>query len=160
MNLDLNSRYIPNYFENQRNNHSTWKNVYIFKPPDLFIQKLISFVDEIGKGSLKISCTKKHFHYGRRIISREVTNYNESKADLSKKICEDEGIYEEEDEDERNFQYEIKLIDQLFNEEEDANEFENNYDDEDDDEVENNYEGEEEFFENSSNFKKKYYYLK
>ena len=67
-----------------------------------------------------------------------------------KKICEDEGIYEEGDEDERNFQYEIKLIYQLFNEEEDVSEFENNYDDEYDDKVENNYEEEEEFFENSN----------
>ena len=32
---------------------------------ELFILKLISFVDEIGKGSLRISCTQKHCHYGK-----------------------------------------------------------------------------------------------
>lgn len=50
--------------------------------PDLFLQKFISWIDIIGIGSLRIHCTDKHFHYGRRIISREITNFNESKENI------------------------------------------------------------------------------
>mgnify|MGYP001130107669 CR=1 FL=1 len=59
------------------------------KVSELFVQTLISFTEEIGKYSLRIMCTNKHFHYGRRIISREITNANESKDMISEDTDED-----------------------------------------------------------------------
>lgn len=44
--------------------------------------------------------------------TREITNYNESKAELyKKKCCEEEEVYEEDYDEEKDFQNEIKLID-------------------------------------------------
>ena len=78
------------------------------KVSELFVQTLISFTEEIGKYSLRIMCTNKHFHYGRRIILREITNANESKDMKS----------EDTDEDSKSFQNDINLIEELLNEEE------------------------------------------
>ena len=41
---------------------------------DMFNQCFCSFIETLSAGSLRISCTNKHFHYGRKIISREITN--------------------------------------------------------------------------------------
>ena len=76
--------------------------------------KLISFADAIGQFSLRIPCTNKHFHYDRRIISREITNTQEIKAEkgeINHKIKSD-----------REFQNDLDKIDQLLNEEEEFEE--------------------------------------
>lgn len=64
----------------------------------------------MGIGSLRIHCTDKHFHYGRRIISREITNFNESK----------ENIYNMDPD--QHFKNDIEKINKLFEEEEECNE--------------------------------------
>ena len=70
---------------------------------DYFLTDFYSWVEIISTGSLRISCTDKHFHYGRRIISREITNSQDLK-------------------DEMKFTDEIKAIDVLLEEEEDEEE--------------------------------------
>ena len=78
--------------------------------PDLFLQQFVSWVDVIGTGSLRIHCTDKHFHYGRRIISREITNYKESQEN------------DTTTDPEKQFENELKLIDHLLEEEEEEEE--------------------------------------
>ena len=65
--------------------------------------------------SLRIRCTNKHFHYGRRIVSREITNYKESQS--SAEINEEDDVNEEDDDD-LHYRYEINQIEKLLNEEE------------------------------------------
>ena len=82
---------------------------------DIFVIQLKSFLDIISKGSLRIRCTNKHFHYGRRIVSREITNYKESQS--SAEINEEDDVNEEDDDD-LHYRYEINQIEKLLNEEE------------------------------------------
>lgn len=56
---------------------SIYKNYTNF--PDLSIPYFCSFIKTLSAGSLRIECTNKHFHYGKKIISREITNYIEIK---------------------------------------------------------------------------------
>lgn len=85
---------------------------------ELFIQKLISFTEEIGKYSLRILCTNKHFHYGRRIISREITNARESKNEKINDLSLNNQQEDDEDDDSKSFENDIKLIEELLHEEE------------------------------------------
>ena len=85
---------------------------------ELFIQKLISFTEEIGKYSLRILCTNKHFHYGRRIISREITNARESKNEKINDLSINNQQDDDEDDDSKSFENDIKLIEELLHEEE------------------------------------------
>lgn len=81
---------------------------------DITVLQLKPFLDIISKGSLRIRCTNKHFHYGRRIVSREITNYKESQ---SSEINEEDDVNEEDDDD-LHYRYEINQIEKLLNEEE------------------------------------------
>ena len=69
---------------------------------DLFLVDFFSWIEIVGEGSLLIQCTNKHFYYGRHIILREITNYQETK-----------------DDDVEEFRKEIESINKLFKEEED-----------------------------------------
>lgn len=71
---------------------------------DLFLVEFFSWIEIVGEGSLHIQCINQHFHYGRHIISREITNYQETKDD---------------DVEEKQFRKEIESINKLFEEEED-----------------------------------------
>lgn len=86
---------------------------------DIFIIQLKSFLETISKGFLRIKCTDKHFHFGRRIISREITNFKESQSSTA--INEGDDPDADED-DEFQLRYEINQIDTLLNEEEEAEE--------------------------------------
>lgn len=83
--------------------------------PDLFIPCFCSFIETIAAGSLRISCTNKHFHYGRKIISREITNSVEIKKETNHEntIAENEEFYEEYDDS--NLKNDIELINKLIN---------------------------------------------
>lgn len=80
---------------------------------DILVIQLKSFLDIISKGSLRIKWTNKLIHYGRRIVSREITNYKESHS--SAKYNEDDDV---DDDDELYYRHEINLIEKLLNEEE------------------------------------------
>lgn len=86
---------------------------------DIFIIQLKSFLETISKGSLRLKCPDKHFHFGRRIISREITNFKESQSSTG--INEGDDPNADED-DEFQLRYEINQIDTLLNEEEEAEE--------------------------------------
>lgn len=85
---------------------------------DTFLLQFKSFLEIISKGSLRIKCTNKHFHYGRSIITREITNYKESL--LTTTIDEQNDIIEDEAE-KVHLINEINQINWLLNEEEETN---------------------------------------
>lgn len=70
---------------------------------EFFYHKLNSFLEVVGEGSLRFTNENKHFHYGRRILSREITNSTEEKKII--KINDDitdtqlEEIYNEDNAD-------------------------------------------------------------
>lgn len=93
--------------------------------PDLFILCFCSFLETLCAGSLRISCSNKHFHYGRKIISREITNSieikNESNSDENTKNAMKHFMMNMK-EKKKKLENDIKLIQKLINEEEEGEE--------------------------------------
>lgn len=87
---------------------------------DILVILLKSFLETISKGSLRINSTDKHFHFGRRIISREITNFKESQSSTAF-INEDDDV-DADEEGELHLRHEINQIDTLLNEAEETEE--------------------------------------
>ena len=119
--FDFDFDYKPEEIVNQLYNLSSYtKNS---DDNNLFIVELISFADAIGQFSLRIPCSNKHFHYGRRIISREITNSQEIKAEKNEMNNSSENHeIKLNTKSDREFQNDLEKIDQLLNEEEESEE--------------------------------------
>ena len=100
--------YEPYFVINRLENLTIYGKQKIFS--DIFIDLFRSFIDSIGKGSLRISC-QKQFHYGRKIMSREITNSKEEK--IAKALNENDF----EDNDDINFRKEIQAFEKVLNDE-------------------------------------------
>lgn len=66
----------PKFIIERLQQMSIYGNYKEFK--DLFLITFFAWIENVSRSSLRITCTDKHFHYGRRIISREITNSQES----------------------------------------------------------------------------------